>query len=322
MFRFFVSTLAAAVFACTVTTLAGAADAGSCQVVLSRLSYDDPSADDAEFIELRVPDAPGRVRLGDCGLSEIRLLDGSGPGCEVYRTLALAEFLTDTRGYFVICSAKSQLHEDIVCDYTGGSSSGLPNGWLQNGPDDGVELFGEESVLVRYSYAVESGSCASADTVSLPKDANPSSSTDDALQDMVIVACETGYELVPLTAAPLRSAHCPELELESAPPDAGLRAESELDGGEHDVSSATPARGSVLQQEGSVVPLPWDAAAVSGVPDSSATPTSPHGEVPQVGCSLPAGRAGKPVLDGLLPAAALLLVCRRRRTASLPAVSK
>lgn len=263
------------------------AAAAACHVRVTRLSYDDPGSDDHEFIELRVEAEQVSATLGECGIEELWLVNGSTGSCQPYRQLRLGDVVPDPRGFIVICSKDSPLHHDVVCDVT----SNLPNGWLQNGPDDGLWLMG--AVEHRYVYASQSGACSSG-AVELPTES-------PAVDDDVSAWCNGAYVLVELSQAPLRSTACPAGHGRESL-DAGEPLPSNP--GEPPAARAVPgfdwANGWVVRQEGTVEALPWDAG--SPVPAQSARPTRERAPPPSVGCELSRGavRGARPIGWALL----------------------
>ena len=137
----------------------------SCRVLLTKVSYDDPGADDTEFIELHVlrdpasrdagscsrevdaispvdgsvacPDSGAEQSLAGCGLAALQLVDGSKGGCDVYRTLPLADTRIPEDGYIVLCADASSLDENGLCDVTHAGKSALKSGWLRTAPGTG-----------------------------------------------------------------------------------------------------------------------------------------------------------------------------------------
>lgn len=251
-------------------------DAGAhanCHVRLNRVSYDDPGGDDAEFVELYVVgnELGPRFTLGQCGVRELWLVNGGGTECEPYRKLDMAEVVADPRGFVVLCSAESSLHQDIVCDVT----ANLPNGWLQNGPDDGIWLIGpageEGGGDARYSYAVEAGTCAANATV-LPAEA-------PVAVDDVSVWCGDAYARLELSDSPLRSTSCSPPVVDGGS-DAGVTPDASAIG----QPPLAESNGAVVEQDGTFEPLPWDAGAPT--PAVSTDPPQSSPAPPPIGCAL------------------------------------
>ena len=167
-------------------------DAG-CFIVLSKLNYDDPGVDDEEFLELQAIGtwAVGAT-LGDCGLGTLVLRNGGQSNCPPYRRLEVAQVRLPASGFVVICTAFAQ-----ACDWSGT----LPNGWIQNGPNDAIEMLSPDgrSVAV-YFYGKPPSACiegVAAPVVHLPEEP----ANDDP--DSVIVRCHDGvHRLVPKNQAP------------------------------------------------------------------------------------------------------------------------
>ena len=210
-----------------------------CQVALVAASYDDPGADDGEFLELHVErfaaapaqastrgachpsdagassldaaapsadgaDGAGPV-LGDCGLGEIELIDGASAGCETYRSIPLSLGPSPPDGFVVICPAGSNTDARAHCDVTSAGRSALRAGWLQNGPNDGlrfVDAGGRIGLEVGYEGAP---SCFSPAAVSLVTESGGTATADD-----VNVVCDGAFTLLSEDEAPLRdSIRCP-----------------------------------------------------------------------------------------------------------------
>ena len=121
-----------------------------CSATISRLNYEGPGTDTAEFIQLRVTGAEnsdGGLTLGECGAASIELVNGGNNECPVYRTIDIADVLIPASGRVLICSGDSELNERYGCDY-----DALPNNWIQNGPADGVVLYDEAQSVQTLGY--------------------------------------------------------------------------------------------------------------------------------------------------------------------------
>lgn len=185
--------------------------ARTCSVSLSRLSADDPGADDGEFLELRIE------RDGDdsaCRLPMVTLLNGAGGGCEPYRSLDLRDQEITTQRFVVICASASTVDADVTCDVTQVAGKSLPNGWLQNGPDDAIAILDESGeVVLAYHYGATGNGCSG----ELAGTWLPSEEGEIDGDDDVIVACGDDFELMRLAESPLRG----EPRCERPPPDTG-----------------------------------------------------------------------------------------------------
>jgi hypothetical protein len=175
---------------------------------LSKLSYDSPGADTAEFLELRIDgmlDSLGqRAKLGDCGLDHLALLNGGDASCASYRQIPLAAQLVPADGYFTLCSSDAQAVLGTVCDLSSWGTSRLSNGWLQNGPNDVIALIGQTST--HYAYEGVPAHCGDSSWFDLPADTGE---VVDGVDD-VVAACGNEFLRLSLIQAPLRApAQCP-----------------------------------------------------------------------------------------------------------------
>lgn len=337
-----------------------ASSAPRCAVTLEELSYDTPGADDAEFIELRVVRVPASdaaavsatsstptvpptkketldasarsfvdgsvgvdaraLTLGDCGLGAIRLVNGGGGACETYRTLKLADTPVPADGYVVVCAADSTLAARGTCDVTAAGESTLKNGWLQNGPADGLELLGESGrAIAQFAYE-GAPSCFGANATELVAETGSVAGDGGTPFDDVNVFCDGRYVLrssevaAPRTPDPCFVPPVVAQEEAGAPPVRGSSSSSN--------DAAMPwspelAPGPALPDAGFVFPPFSFDAGVTDPQNTSRTPSS-------LGCAIVApgrGRtadrvAGSPWNGGYL---ALLVVVAgavtRRRTA-------
>jgi len=202
-------------------------DAGStspfdCSVRLSKLSYDSPGADTAEFLELRIDgtttNSQGQpATLGDCGLEGIELINGAEASCAAYRNIPVADLLVPNDGYFVLCNSEAEATLGTPCDLTAWGTSRLSAGWLQNGPNDGIRLRGPQTG--HYAYEGTPPLCSEALWLTLPADTGEMiAGVDD-----VVALCGNDYQRLSLADAPLRApAQCPV----AAGPDAAPPQES------------------------------------------------------------------------------------------------
>jgi hypothetical protein len=175
---------------------------------LSKLSYDSPGADTAEFLELRIEgtvESQGqRATLGDCGLERLALLNGGDASCASYRQIPVASLPVPADGYFTLCSSDAQAVLGTVCDLNSWGTSRLSNGWLQNGPNDAIALIGQTST--HYAYEGVPAQCGDSSWRDLVAD------TGEAIDgvDDVVAACGDEFLRLSLAQAPLRTpAQCP-----------------------------------------------------------------------------------------------------------------
>lgn len=227
-----------------------------CRVSLDKLSYDDPGADDAEFLELRVergafaepsvtdagadaagaPEPDAALTLGACGLAAIELVDGASGACTLYRAIPVAEIAVPEDDRVVVCSASVPFA--APCDVTASGRTALKAGWLQNGPNDGLRLRGTSGGAVEIGYEPPPA-CFAPSALRLADEAGetgPGSGVDD-----VNTLCGSRYVLLGAAESPLRGAPaCPVPSTPDplAPGDAGPDSE----GGPRPVTPAAVER--------------------------------------------------------------------------------
>jgi len=247
-------------------------------------------------------DAPaGALTLGDCGLEELRLVNGGGGACDEYRTIPLAAVIVPSDDFVVICAADSTLGG---CDVTTAGRSALKNGFLQNGPNDGLRFVGvPDGVSLEARY--EGGpSCFSPAAVNLVEETGEIAGTPG--DDDINVACSGHFELQGATDAPLRRLNA----CSSLAPEAGAPVTQGTD-------AMAPAGNRASQPE--FVPDGSAFPSYSSLPDAGAGAASrPSGTPLQPpGCSASAGRRSGQDVAWLLGAGAVALAVRRptrRRT--------
>jgi hypothetical protein len=241
-----------------------------CHVELSKLSYDSPGADAAEFLELvvmgRVESHGARATLADCGLDTLQLVNGADAACGSYRQIPVGDRSVPSDGYFLLCAADAQAALGVSCDLTEWGRSKLAAGWLQNGPSDGLRLVGSKPRA--YSYEGLPASCTGEPWIELPLDVGEASDGSDD----VLAACNGEFALRRLAEAPLRTAtHCsstadaapgtiadPEDPTQVAPDPGPTPISQEQDGGSLEIldeSSTAPTN---------VVPVTPDAEVTQG----------------------------------------------------------
>ena len=95
-------------------------------------------------------DGDASLTLGACGLAAIELIDGQNGACAVYRTIPVADLDVPPDDTVVLCSPDTAFAPS--CDITAAGRSALKDGWLQNGPSDGIRLRGTAGVDVEIGY--------------------------------------------------------------------------------------------------------------------------------------------------------------------------
>jgi hypothetical protein len=243
-----------------------------CRVTLSKLSYDDPGTDDAEFIELRVDrtvpvpglaardagadaapaaSADAAVTLGACGLAALELVDGQGGACSVYRTIPVADLQVPDDDVVVLCSAGTAFAAS--CDVTTAGPSALKNGWLQNGPSDGVRLRGTSGAAVEIGYDPPPA-CFGAAALRVPDESGEVAGP--GVVDDVATLCDGTFVLLSAVDAPLRAPpRCPRTsstggtsgELDAAADSAPVRERPPAESGVA-VDASSPQEGGYLPE--------------------------------------------------------------------------
>lgn len=286
-------------------------EGAGCRVLLTKMSYDDPGADDAELLELFVersadagaPTDAGRVprdgaagtamlTLGDCGLGALELVNGGGGACDTYRTIPLSSLPIPPDAYLVFCATDSVLAP--ACDVKAAGLSALRNGWLQNGPSDGlrfVDRDGSAALELAYEGAPP---CFAANARHLADETGQLTGASDPTDD-VNTFCGAGFALLSPAAAPLRDdAHCP-VALPRAPGDAAVTTQggvSSSDSGAAErpwtterapksPSSDSPAASALLEIDAGLVALAKTPSAPPKPPGCAVVPgrTFPSGPV-------------------------------------------
>lgn len=212
------------------------AETPSCRVTLAKASYDDPDGDDAEFLELFVERrslptidggrADGAVpsdssspagllqdastssdsgssmarTLGDCGFGSIELVNGGSGACDKYRTLLVADVRIPDDGHVVLCAIDSSLATAAKCDASTFGLTTLKNGWLQNGPNDGIRFLGTATELLS-EVGYEGGPACFTSSARLVDETGTFSPIITLAEDDVNVLCGDGYRLVAASSA-------------------------------------------------------------------------------------------------------------------------
>jgi hypothetical protein len=312
-----------------------------CSVSLGKVSYDDPGADDAELVELYVERRAGTgsthaasvmtggqgcgsakdaspgsdagtsmdasdvaLTLGDCGLGALVLVDGAVGKCVDYRTIPLSQVVVPRDGHVLICAADSVLAAHGVCDVMQAGRSELKNGWLQNGPNDGLRFVGaDDEPLLDVTYE-GAPPCWSAPATPLVPETGQASDfpvpTDDVnvFCDGRFVLLQQGYAL------PRHPPICPH----TPPSDGGPPIEHGGSSGGYDAGDVgwMPER---VPDDGygtGTAGFELDAGQIVLATPPRRAPSSP-------GCTLAVAASGLSGAPWLAASAAALAVIRRRR---------
>ncbi len=122
-------------------TPGAANDCPVAELVINEIDYDQPGADNAEFIEIaNVGGAPA-----DLGQYQLELVNGASGGAAVYETIALPATLLNPGDYYVVCGNALNV---VGCDLVTSPSSNL----IQNGPPDAVALTRGGAIVDTVSY--------------------------------------------------------------------------------------------------------------------------------------------------------------------------
>ena len=116
------------------------------RLVINEVDYDQPGTDAAEFVEItNIGDLPG-----DLAGIDLLVINGSGGGASVARTLALPAVSLAPGDYFVVCGDAVNVAN---CDFDVSPDSNL----IQNGSPDAVALSLGGSILDTVSYEGDTG---------------------------------------------------------------------------------------------------------------------------------------------------------------------
>ena len=107
--------------------------------VINEIDYDQPGADNAEFVEIH------NTGAGDSSLAGFELLLVNGSGGTPYDTITLPATVVPAGGYFVVCADATTVAN---CDLEGFSS-------IQNGAPDAVALTSAGTIVDVVSYEGE-----------------------------------------------------------------------------------------------------------------------------------------------------------------------
>ncbi len=116
------------------------------QLVINEVDYDQPSADTAEFVEIK-NNGSSAVSLGGWSLE---LVNGSGGGALVYNTIALPAVSLAAGDYFVVCANAATVAN---CD----QDASPDTDFIQNGAPDAVGLRYNGQLKDAVSYEGNSG---------------------------------------------------------------------------------------------------------------------------------------------------------------------
>jgi hypothetical protein len=326
-----IGTLAGAAAAAPSPGVLVIAEGARCRVLMTKVSYDDPGADDAEFLELYVerwssspalgadsgisPTPDGAVgaavlTLGDCGLESLELVSGGGGACDTYRTIPLSAIPVPDDGYVTFCGTDSTL-AGTPCDVMAAGRSALRNGWLQNGPSDGLRFRardGSSALELAYEGAV---GCFGPSARQLANETGQMPGTPEPADD-VNTFCGDAFVALPLVDAPLRhEAVCPRMVTSAALTDAGSSASEDaasarVVGPGPDASTWTPERAPTPRPKSPTsvyAGLGIDAGLVA-IPKTPSVPPKPPG------CSMT--RTTSAGYGPLVTVLAVLLVFTRR----------
>lgn len=111
----------------------------TCGLIINEIDYDQPGADNAEFIELYNPCS------SSIDLSGYSVLLVNGSTNTIYRTIPLPSVMLAANDYFVICGNGSGTAN---CDMQIASNSD----WIQNGAPDGIALLNGSVLTDALSY--------------------------------------------------------------------------------------------------------------------------------------------------------------------------
>ena len=129
-----------------VTALAPGAGAVSTSLVINEVDYDQPSTDDAEFLELRNISGSA-INLGPYA---VELVNGNTGGAVVYQTIDLPDVTLAAGDHYVVC-ANAAITAN--CDHDVLPDSNL----IQNGAPDAIGLRLGSTLVDALSYEGNSG---------------------------------------------------------------------------------------------------------------------------------------------------------------------
>lgn len=248
----------------------------------------------------------GALTLGDCGLGEMRLVNGGAGACDEYRVIPLGSVVVPGDGFVLICAQDSLFAAS--CDVNTAGRSALRNGFLQNGPADGLRFVGALGAVALEVAYEGSPSCFSPGAYAAVDETGEASGSPGS--DDVNVVCAGRFELKPASEASRRApSAC------SPPPAAGSG----------DAAAALVPHGIATTDSGSSSPRPEFAPDVGvgyhgfSLPDAGLPlPRAPK-EAPlePPSCRTSLGRKPRD-FRSLLGVVAVVWGFRRRRPRQLP----
>jgi uncharacterized protein len=132
--------------ACVGAVVAPGAGAVSTSLVINEVDYDQPSTDDAEFLELKNVSGSA-IELGSYA---VELVNGTGGGATVYQTIDLPDGTLAPGDHYVICANASTTAN---CDLDVAPDTNL----VQNGAPDAIGLRLGSTLVDAVSYEGNSG---------------------------------------------------------------------------------------------------------------------------------------------------------------------
>lgn len=211
--------------------------------------------------------ATGKPTLGDCGLAELRLVNGGAGACDEYRTIPLGSVVIPGDGYVVLCAQDSVF--SAACDVDTAGRSALRNGFLQNGPADGLRFVGASGAVV-LEVGYEGGPACLAAGASRMVDETGEASGAPGVDDVNVV-CGGRFELRPATEAPFRAPN--SCRTSQTADDGGVAASFDASVGDPGASASPPefAPDSGSSYQGFFLPE----AAITVPPRMKAAPADP-----------------------------------------------
>ncbi|MFV2073009.1 MAG: lamin tail domain-containing protein, partial [Thermoanaerobaculales bacterium] len=137
---------------CITPGAANVADASGCpepgppSLVINEIDYDQPGSDTGEFIEIK---NTGSSAI-DLSSFSLELVNGSGGGAAIYKSIALPATALAPGDYFVVCGDAANV---LNCDLDVTPNSNL----VQNGAPDAVALMQGAIVIDTVSYEGDTG---------------------------------------------------------------------------------------------------------------------------------------------------------------------